>query len=360
MSFTCGFFNAVNHDRTYDAKQMSSIFDGIINDGIFMNIGDALMVKATTKDGNSVPMNVYVGSGRAWFNSTWSLNDSVLPLVIDDAELVLDRIDTIVLEINADDSVRENSIKVIKGTPATEPKRAELENSEYVHQYALASVYVKAESTEITQSEITNYVGTEETPYITGILKTINASNLLAQWDDEFGDWFATLKDVLDGDAAGNLYNLITNLQNQVETIENGRIYTATLSAGSTTVTIQNAKIKRNMAYSFYSEVYGLDPTEVTIENGSATLTFEAQSEDITVGIRVDSLERDDAYTGTLYAGDTSVTINGSAITTDSFLSYFTSIYGVNPLTISVKGGSVTMTFEAQTTDMKVGVIIDG
>ena len=44
MAVTYGFYNALNHDRLYDAIQMSSIFDGIIRDGIFSTIGDTMIV----------------------------------------------------------------------------------------------------------------------------------------------------------------------------------------------------------------------------------------------------------------------------------------------------------------------------
>ena len=106
MSITCGFYNAINHDRRYDAKQMSEIFTGIINDGVFMNIGAALAVKSSPQDFSSdyeagQPMTVYVGSGRAWFNDSWTKNDSIEPINIPQAEVVLNRIDAVVLEVIA-------------------------------------------------------------------------------------------------------------------------------------------------------------------------------------------------------------------------------------------------------------------
>ena len=45
MTVSSGFFNSVNHDRLYDAEQVSSIFDGIIEDGVCESIGEAFMVK---------------------------------------------------------------------------------------------------------------------------------------------------------------------------------------------------------------------------------------------------------------------------------------------------------------------------
>lgn len=71
MSVTYGFYNSKNKDRRYDAIQMSSIFDGIIRDGILQHVGTAMMVKESTG------MMVNVGIGRAWFNHTWTLNDAV-------------------------------------------------------------------------------------------------------------------------------------------------------------------------------------------------------------------------------------------------------------------------------------------
>lgn len=48
MSLTYGFFNSVNSDRVYDAEQISSIFDGLILDGVFASIGGKMIVKINT------------------------------------------------------------------------------------------------------------------------------------------------------------------------------------------------------------------------------------------------------------------------------------------------------------------------
>ena len=180
MTLTYGFYNSYNGDRTYDATDISSIFDGIINDGVFMSIGDAFMVSAANG------MQVTVGSGRAWFNHTWTYNSVPLLLTIEPADIVLNRIDTVVLEINASEEVRANSIKVIKGTPATNPVAPTLTNTELVHQYPLADIYVRANVTEIIPANITNRVGTEACPLVTGILETLDSAPLLAQWNSAF------------------------------------------------------------------------------------------------------------------------------------------------------------------------------
>jgi hypothetical protein len=180
MALTYGFYNSQNGDRMYDATDISSIFDGIIKDGVFMSIGDAFIVSAATG------MQVTVGSGRAWFNHTWTYNSVASLHSIEPAEIVLNRIDTVVLEINASEEVRANSIKVIKGTPASNPVAPTLIDTELVHQYPLADIYVGANVTEIIPANITNRVGTEACPLSTGILETLDSAPLLAQWNSAF------------------------------------------------------------------------------------------------------------------------------------------------------------------------------
>lgn len=183
MSVTYGFYNSLNGDRKYNAEQLSSIFDGIINDGIYMSIGTAMNVKPSSG------LTVNVGPGRAWFNHTWTLNDSELLLTLEAADLLLNRIDAIVLEVNTSDEVRANAIKVIKGTPATNPVNPTLSKDGYLYQYPLAYIYVAKGATEITASEITNKVGTSDTPYVTGVIQTMNIDNLVAQWQSQWNDW---------------------------------------------------------------------------------------------------------------------------------------------------------------------------
>lgn len=188
MSVSYGFYNSVNGDRKYDAKQISSIFDGLIGDGIYQSIGTAMAVKANGG------MNIKVGQGRAWFNHTWTLVDAEELLTIDPSEVLYDRIDAVILEINATDDVRKNAIKILKGTPGDPASRPQLTNTSVIHQYPLAYITVKKGVVELTQSSITNMIGTSSTPYVTGIIKTVNIDNMIAQWETEWDEWVEATK----------------------------------------------------------------------------------------------------------------------------------------------------------------------
>lgn len=179
MSVSSGFFNSLNGDRKYNAAQMSAIFDGLIIDGVFASIGTAFAVKAAGG------LTVNVGIGKAWFDHTWTVNDSILPMTAPEAEVLLDRIDAVVLEVNGTESVRDNSIKFVKGNPSSAPSRPTLTNEGNVHQYPLCYIYRKHGTAVINQADITPMVGTESTPFVTGILQTISLDELLGKWQDE-------------------------------------------------------------------------------------------------------------------------------------------------------------------------------
>lgn len=257
MSVTSGFFNSLNGDRKYNAEQMSAIFDGIINNGVFANIGSVFAVKASSG------LEVTVGSGRAWFNSAWVYNDALLPLALQQSELVLNRYDAVVIEIDHSDSGRTGSIKVVKGTPGSSPSKPTLTKTNYINQYPLAYIYRAAGSSTVSQANIENMVGTSSCPYITGILQVTNIDNIVAQWEGEwevwtgqwtqweaawnqwfseqtenaneimtawmsdmrgtFDAWFHELQVILDGDVAGNLAAGLLDLEGRFKTLAEER-----------------------------------------------------------------------------------------------------------------------------------------
>lgn len=209
MAISFGFYDSLNGDRKYTSVQFSYLFNSLIKDGVFMHVGEHLNVKEGTG------MQVNVGSGFAWFNSTWTRNDADYPVDIDISDLLQVRIDAIVLEVNETVSSRTNSIKVITGTPASNPQKPTLTNTNEIHQYPLAYITVGVGATSITQANIENCIGTDPCPFVTGVLDTIDATTLIAQWEAQFNEWFENLEDTLSGDVAGNLLNMINDLREE-------------------------------------------------------------------------------------------------------------------------------------------------
>ena len=187
MSLTSGFFDSLNGDRKYNTLQLSSIFDGIISDGVYATYGNHFLVSPVSG------MQIKVGSGRAWLDHTWTLNTTDYPLTVEDAEVVLKRIDTVIIEVDRRDSGRINRLRILKGTPASSPSAPTLTNTDTLKQYPLANILVKPNATEITTADITNRIGTSELPWVTGIIDHVTADELVAQWRSEFDTLLDTL-----------------------------------------------------------------------------------------------------------------------------------------------------------------------
>ena len=198
MAVTSGFFNSVTGDRKYNATHMSELFDGILNDGVFASIGTSMVVAASTG------MTVLVGIGRAWFNRTWTYNDADLPLVVTASELVLNRLDAVVLEVNSSTNVRENTVKIVNGTPAASPSAPAMIQTDDIHQYPLAYIYVGAGVTSIIQQNITNKVGSAACPFVTGIIQSVTVEGITAILEARFNTWFDNIQTQLGGDVVGN------------------------------------------------------------------------------------------------------------------------------------------------------------
>lgn len=61
-------------------------------------------------------------------------------------------------------------------------------------------------------------------------------------------------------------------------------------------------------------------------------------------------------FTGTLTAGQTSITISDASITETSTIDYYTDYFSINPVGVVATDGSVTLTFEPQDIDLGVKV----
>lgn len=212
MAITCGFYNSQNHDRMYDADQISKMFDGIFVDGVIRTFGNKFAV--TPSSG----MRVNIGTGRAWFNHTWTLNDATLQLTLDNASNTLGRIDAVVLEVNRNLDVRDNDIKIIKGTESSQtPAPPILSNTGNLYQYPLAYIDIPAGTTSITEAMIRSQIGTEACPWCAGVLpqdgSQSGGSGLITKVDLPRAGWVTAT-----GEETGeNWYKLEKNIRALLE-----------------------------------------------------------------------------------------------------------------------------------------------
>lgn len=110
----------------------------------------------------------------------------------------------------------------------------------------------------------------------------------------------------------------------------------------------------------------GVDADEVNYDNTQSGLTADD------VQAAIDELKDDidaivvpassfEIVRGTLTAGQTSVALTASkSVAATALIDVFADVYGLNPSAISVAGAVITLTFDAQASDVAVAVRIDG
>ena len=200
MAVTYGFFNSLDSDRLYNADQMSNYFKGLITNGVYETVDDAMIVKATTG------MVVTVGKGRAIIDCKWINIDALVELTLSAAHVTLNRYSAICVHLDVSNRLME--IISIDGTNATTPTKPVPENTSTDKYLVLAYVYVGAGVTAITQANITDTRGQSVCGWVTGLIEQVDTSELFLQWQNafetyyanmtvQFDDWFETLTDQL-------------------------------------------------------------------------------------------------------------------------------------------------------------------
>lgn len=171
MAVTYGYFNSVNGDRKYNADQMSNYFDGLISNGVYQTVGNGLVVSAGSG------MNVTVGTGRAMINCKWLKNDSALTVPITAANATLPRYTAVVARLDVLN--RQMLITTVDGTPASTPTKPTPTVSNTIVELVLAYVYVAANATSISSSNITD---TRSDDTVCGWVQGIVAGSQITQY----------------------------------------------------------------------------------------------------------------------------------------------------------------------------------
>lgn len=208
MAIKSGFFNSLNGDRKYNAEDMSEYFDGLITDGVFESIGNKLQVTATGSD-----MTININSGRAMIDCHWLKNDSAYNITLSPADVQLSRYDSIGIKLDYNE--RAITFIVHEGNLATVPVISRPSNTESIKYLWLADIRVSAGVSFVRQGNIIDRRGTSICPWVTGLIKQVDTSQLFSQWQDacqsfynelnayfddkkaEYENWFSTLTETL-------------------------------------------------------------------------------------------------------------------------------------------------------------------
>lgn len=215
MSYTYGFFDAVdlgsdNYDRVYSSAEFSHYWALLVGDGVFGQPSTSLNVLAM----EPVAMRVKVAPGTGWIKGHYlTVPDNMEEVIaIPVANPSLPRIDSIIMALNNPD--RDMKLYVRSGTAAASPQAVTLQRDADVWELELAQITVAAGAGNITQTAIKDMrTDPNRCGIVTGLIDQFDISGFLTAAQASFNEWFENVQGQLDGDVAGNLFNLIQGLQ---------------------------------------------------------------------------------------------------------------------------------------------------
>lgn len=233
MTIYSGIFNSVNGDRKYNAWWFAKYFATFIGNGVFPNPSSNLQVAAYQN------MKVVVKPGSGWIDGYFIYSDGDHVLSLDVADGVLKRIDRVVMRLNH--LTRKIEIVVKKGTFASSPIAPSLQRDADAYELALADVSINNGATQITQANITDQrLNSTLCGIVHGTVNQVDTTTIFNQYqawfesikgsvaseiyawqevqEQEFLTWFESIKDILEGDVAGNLASRIAALEIKVDT----------------------------------------------------------------------------------------------------------------------------------------------
>ena len=206
------------YDRAITSAPLRKLIAKLLTDGVLPNPSTNLQVEAGSG------MNVVVNPGFAICAGGLKLEENQRTLAIQAADSNYDRIDTVVLRWNDNDSERICDLYIVEGTPAASPLRPTLTRTESIWELGLADLFINKNSSAISNQRITD---TRYESARCGIISAISEfdtttlyqqvqadlAGFKASEQADFIAWFNDIKGQLSEDAAGNLQNQIGTLE---------------------------------------------------------------------------------------------------------------------------------------------------
>ncbi len=181
FKINCGFFDSINGNNKYSASDMNRPYHRIITEGVFATPQDTPSTDLQVYTAND-RLDIIVKKGEGMLARKWFENPADLRVSITPNSNIVNRIDSIIMQVNKNQSELNGSIVYREGTYATNAEPPALENTENVIEMRLANILVKPQTELIGQEMITDLRGSAECPWITHLIKQVDTSTLFEQY----------------------------------------------------------------------------------------------------------------------------------------------------------------------------------
>ena len=255
-------FTSISGDRQYNAKDFATYFHSIFTDGVIATVKDKLRVSQNEQVG----MQVVVNTGAAFIHGHLYLLSEPIILNVTPGSSTSDRVDSIVLQLDH----LERNMKILYKQGTTSVRR-----DENYWELQLATIDVPRNATQVWNRQINDtradksvggysklqgeldvegmeqhyesllqQLSTDMAQWVTGkkvdfqgdwdawFTTTQNTLDQLvtnmqswstdkqAEFETDWNTWFATVQGALEGDTAGELLSMITQLQTDLGNID--------------------------------------------------------------------------------------------------------------------------------------------
>ena len=181
FSVTCGFFDAVNNDRTYTADQMNMPYKRVVADGVFATQQGTPSTDLQVESAGS-GMNILVNAGNGIFAGKWFENKTIINIAVPNNTTLVPRQDSVIVQVDLRTSGRVGNIVYRTGTPASTPLPPDIGTVANVTEYRIANIYVAPNATTINNDAIVDLRGSSECPWVTSLIQQVDTSTLWNQF----------------------------------------------------------------------------------------------------------------------------------------------------------------------------------
>lgn len=189
FNVNCGFFDAIDSDRTYSADQMNKPYKRLISNGVFATPQGTPSTDLQVVSAGS-GMGIIVNTGMGLFADKWFENNAPITITVPSNTGIAPRMDSVLVQVDTRSSGRVGNIVYREGTAASNPQPPAINQITGVSEYRLANIYVAAGANAINNDAITDMRGSSSCPWVTSLIYQMDTSTLFQQWQNAYDNYF--------------------------------------------------------------------------------------------------------------------------------------------------------------------------
>ena len=268
-AITSGFYDSVSGDRLYSAEQMNNPYKRIVSDGVFAAADGTPSTDLQVFSAGGMSISVY--PGNAIVGGKWIDSDDTIALTVPSNGAANPRIDSIIVRVDKNLSVRAASVIYRTGTAAADPEPPALVTTAGITEYRVANITVAAGASAITQANIEDRRGIDF-PWVTGVIQQVDTSTLFEQYKTAFAEYMAqvtaaweNLMETLQSEYDINMS--LTRLTNRVVTSGTVTDVTIGITGFNKTTDVLNVYINGMKAIEGTQYTIAADSSKITLTN---------------------------------------------------------------------------------------------